>query len=703
MPVIDLKINLKELSESILRELYLAEKKLSFYTRNHPAIERTLEKPFGYLNSYFQIKNSLVIRVEGKKIWASGILVSDSIATRALISDFSVFNLQNVVLLPQVTISELYIFLNRLQEKIAPNKLNLDLSRYLKEQNINTILVNSKIGEELNFQGYPTQDFSQLEKDRYQAERIIRKVLLRNPDLMVEMAWHSFNQTLKLSPDFRLEAYLKVLPSVLNEIDEQMVYASLSQKIEANLKTVTEQNLRGIKLLLKMFPDPGKKEHLIGHLKSLFFTLNLPAPIFESVLDETSKIKVKVYEKSEELLESLKSTKMEKNQLAEWPELFFKFIRLRQSEKLKSLILALVSGLISDDRIFRRNCFTVLQNFIDILSQNPEEEGSYHLKDLLTTNAEQEEVSQLLLFWTQKCLETRDYAGLAELVKKLENKAPSISDFLNQPANLNQITADLKKSPQQKWTFKKILKFIGTSEVVAKLTGLFTHPDRNLRQVSLSVLTELGPISARVFARMFMDQKNWQRSSDRITLTSSSWYMIRNILHLWGRINFFDAWEILEQKLSDPDFKVRREIAKTLEKIGGERSIQILSRLINDKTVSVKKTAILGLGLIGSEKEIPVLKRLFQKDAPWGLAVVYAIKNIGGEEAKRFFLEILDKEKIVGKSIIIRESEKKIIQTVVEGLRKMPDTQVQQKLQQFQDSLTKTQKIFLNPKSLISN
>ncbi len=703
MPILDLKINLKELSESILRELYLAEKKLSFYTKNHPAIERTLEKPFSYLNSYFQIKNSLFIRVEGKKIWASGILVSDSIATRALISDFSVFNLQSLVILPQVTITELYTFLNRLQEKIAPNKFNLDLSRYLKDQNVNTILVNNPVGEELNFLASEAQDSPEPEKDKYQAERIIKKVLKSDPDLMAEMAWHSFNQTLKLSPDFRLEAYLRVLPAALNELDEQLLFGSLSKKIEANLKNISEQNLRGFKMLLKMFPDPTKKEHLIGRLKSLFFTLNLPQQTFESVLDETSKIKIKVYEKSEELLESLKSARIEKNQLPEWPELFHKFIGLRQSEKLKSLILALTSGLVSGQEIFRQNCYTVLQNLIEILSQSPEEEVSYHLKDLLATKAEQEEISRLLLYWTQKCLQTRDYSGLAELAEKLENKTPEIRDYLNRPEQLNQITEDLKKSPQQKWAFKKILKFIGTAEVVTKLTGLFTHPDRNLRQVSLSVLTELGPISARVFARMFMDQENWQRGSDKISLTVPSWYKIRNILHLWGGINFFDSWEILEQKLTDPDPKLRREIAKTLEKIGGERSIALLSLLINDKSVQVRKTAILGLGLIGTEKQIPVLKALFRKDTPWGLAVIYAIKNIGGKEAKKFFLEILDKEKIVGKSIIIRESEKKIIQTIIKALKQMPDLQVQQKLQQFQNSLTKTQKIFLNPKSLISN
>ena len=563
MPILDLKINLKELSESILRELYLAEKKLSFYTKNHPAIERTLEKPFSYLNTYFQIKSSLVIRVEGKKIWVCGILVSDSIATRALISDFSVFNIQNLVVLPQVTISELYTFLNRLQERIAPNKFNLDMAKYLKEQNVKAILVNSNVGRELNFPAVDSEDFSEPEKDKYQAERIIKKVLKSHPDLMAEMAWHSFNQTLKLSPDFRLEAYLRVLPTALNELEEQILFGSLSRKIEANLKTISEQNLRGFKMLLKMFLDPTKKEHLINRLKSLFFALNLPSPIFESVLDETSKIKVRVYEQSEELLESLKSAKIEKNQLKEWPELFHKFIRLRQSEKLKSLILALVSGLVSGPGIFRQNCYIVLQNLIEILSTSPDEDVSYHLKDLLTTKAEKEEISQLLLYWTQKCLQTRDYSGLAELAEKLENKTPEIRNYLNQAVNLNQITEDLKKFPHQKWAFKRILKFIGSVEMAQKLMGLFIHPDRNIRQVSLSVLTELGPISERFFARMFVDEKNWQRNSDRITLTTSSWYKIRNILHLWLRIICFDSWEILEQKISDTDPKVRREIAKT--------------------------------------------------------------------------------------------------------------------------------------------
>ena len=55
----DLKLNLKELSESILRELFLAEKTLSFYSKNHPAVEKALEKPFGYLNILFKLKSYL--------------------------------------------------------------------------------------------------------------------------------------------------------------------------------------------------------------------------------------------------------------------------------------------------------------------------------------------------------------------------------------------------------------------------------------------------------------------------------------------------------------------------------------------------------------------------------------------------------------------------------------------------------------------
>jgi hypothetical protein len=228
VPILDLKINLKDLSENILRELYLAEKKLSFYTKNHPAIEKTLEKPFYLLNSFFQIKNSLVLKIEGRKIWVCGILIPDSIATRALVSDFSVFNIQNIVILPQVTISELYIFLNRLQEKIALNKNNLDMPKYFKEQKVNTILANTSIEEELFFMVTESEET----RDKYQAARVIKKVLTGNPALIAEMAWSSFDQTLKFSPDFRLAAYLQVLPQVLNELEEQILFGSLSKKVE---------------------------------------------------------------------------------------------------------------------------------------------------------------------------------------------------------------------------------------------------------------------------------------------------------------------------------------------------------------------------------------------------------------------------------------------------------------------------------------
>lgn len=698
MPILDLKVNLKDLSENIIRELYLAEKKLSFYTKNHPAIEKTLEKPFYLLSSFFNLKNSFVLKIEGRKIWACGILIADSIATRALVSDFSVFNIQNVVILPQATISELYIFLNRLQEKIAPNKNNLDMSKYLKEQKVNTILANTSIEDELFFMVSESEET----RDKYQAERVIKKVLTKNPALIAEMAWNSFDQTLKVSPDFRMAAYLQVLPQVLNELEEQSLFGYLSKKVEENVKKVTEQNLRGFKILLKMFPDPTRKERMISRLKTLFFSLNLPPKLFESVLDETSKIKVQVQEKSEEMLQKLKTAKAEEAQLKEWSELFDRFIRLKQTEKLQSLNLALVSSLVSGSGAFRQNSFAVLQSLLEVLSRIPDQEISQHLRELLTPRAEVPEVSRLLFFWAQKSLSTRDYSNLAGLAEKLEGKTPEIRNFLNQTGNLNQIIEDLKKSSQQRWVFKKILKFIGTPEVAESLTQLFTHPDRNLRQVSLSVLTEIGDVSERVFARMFADEKNWRRNSDGVTLNTSSWYKIRNILHLWGRINCFNSWEILEQKLTDSDPKVRREIAKTLEKIGGEKAIELLTILVNDRSVSVKKTAILGLGLIGTPAQISLLKSLYGKDNKVALATIYAIKSIGGDEAKKFFLENLDNEKLWGKSLIIRDSGKKIIKAIVKALRQMPDPEVQQKLEQFQKSLTKTQKIFLNPKFSIS-
>lgn len=698
MPSLDLKVNLKDLSENILRELYLAEKKLSFYTKNHPAIDKTLEKPFYLLNSFFQIKNSLVLKIEGRKIWVCGILIPDSIATRALVSDFSVFNIQNIVILPQVTISELYIFLNRLQEKIAPNKNNLDMPKYLKEQKVNTILANTSIEEELFFMVAESEET----RDKYQAERVIKKVLTKNSASIAEMAWNSFDQTLKFSPDFRLAAYLQVLPQVLNELEEQILFGCLSKKVEENVKKVTEQNLRGFKILLKMFPDPAKKERMISRLKTLFFSLNLPAKLFESVLDETSKIKVKVYEKSEEMLEKLKTAKADEAQLKEWSELFDRFIRLKQTEKLQSLNLALVSSLVSSSSTFRQNSFSVLQSLLEVLSRIPDQEVSQHLRELLTTRAELPDVARLLLFWTQKSLATRDYSSLAELSEKLEGKTPEIRNFLNQTGNLNQIIEDLKKSPQQRRVFKKILKFIGTPEVAENLILLFTHPERHLRQVSLSVLTEIGEISERLFARMFADEKNWKRNSDGMTLTTSSWYKIRNILHLWGRINCFNSWKILGQKISDSDPKVRREIAKTLEKLGGGKAIELLSVLVNDRSLAVRKTAILGLGLIGTPAQIGLLKSLYSQENKIALATIYAIKSIGGEEAKKFFLENLDKEKLWGKSLLIRDSGKRVIKAIVKALKQMPDPEIHQKLQQFQNSLTKTQKIFLNPKFLIS-
>ncbi|EQB63864.1 MAG: PBS lyase HEAT protein [candidate division Zixibacteria bacterium RBG-1] len=699
MPILDLKVNLKDLSENILRELYLAEKKLSFYTKNHPAIEKTLEKPFYLLSSFFNLKNSFVLKIEGRKIWACGILIPDSIATRALVSDFSVFNIQNVVILPQATISELYIFLNRLQEKIAPNKNNLDMSKYLKEQKVNTVLANTSIEDELFFMVAESEET----RDKYQAERVIKKVLIKNPALIAEMAWNRFDLTLKISPDFRMAAYVQVIPEVINGLEEQILFGSLSKKVEENVKSVTEQHLRGFKILLKMFPDPGKKERMISRLKTLFFSSNLSPQLFESVLDETSKIKVKVFEKSEEMLEKLKTAQADESQLQEWTELFDRFIRLKQTEKLQSLNLALVSSLISSSGTFRQNSFSVLRSLLEVLSRVPDQEVSRHLRELLTPKIELPYVAQLLFFWTQKSLATRDYSSLAELSEKLQGKTPEIRNFLNQSGNLNQIMEDLKKSPQQKWVFKKILKFIGTPEVAENLIQLFTHPDRHLRQVSLSVLTEIGEVSERLFARMFADEKNWRRNSDGMTLNTSSWYKIRNTLHLWGRINCFNSWEILEQKISDTDPKVRREIAKTLEKIGGEKSIELLSTLVNDKSVSVKKTAILGLGLIGTPAQISLLKSLYGKDNKVALATIYAIKSIGGEEAKKFFLENLNNEKLWGKSLIIRDSGKKVIRAIVKALRQIPDPEVQQKLQQFQKSLTKTQKIFLNPKSLISN
>jgi HEAT repeat protein len=140
-----------------------------------------------------------------------------------------------------------------------------------------------------------------------------------------------------------------------------------------------------------------------------------------------------------------------------------------------------------------------------------------------------------------------------------------------------------------------------------------------LQRNSIPHLCELlGTLSSSKPRRIICDalSKVGKNGVERMApfLEDERWYLVRNIVYIFGRIGRKEAIPYIAKALQHTDVRVRREALQALGFIGGSDAMQHMIRSLEDKDVKIRGVAALNLGRMGEEALASLTERMLSKE-----------------------------------------------------------------------------------------
>lgn len=212
--------------------------------------------------------------------------------------------------------------------------------------------------------------------------------------------------------------------------------------------------------------------------------------------------------------------------------------------------------------------------------------------------AEDDALTSSLSMIVHSYLESRDLAGLGlvfDRLQRLEAQGRCPAGFVGLVVNAGVTKEGLER----------ILGGIGqaTAEEAARIEGFlgaarsWIYPallellaetgDRAVRKSLLSVLGAEGGVPGQHLGPFLQDPR---------------WYVVRNAVQLTAGSRDPELPGQLERLLRHPDARVRREVMRTLETLGGGPALPVLAKALADEDSSVRTMAVRSLGRQGGQE-----------------------------------------------------------------------------------------------------
>jgi len=119
------------------------------------------------------------------------------------------------------------------------------------------------------------------------------------------------------------------------------------------------------------------------------------------------------------------------------------------------------------------------------------------------------------------------------------------------------------------------------------------------RRIICDALSKVGRDSIELMAPFLKDKR---------------WYLVRNIVYIFGRIGRKEAVPLIGKALQHGDVRVRREALQALGLIGGSEAMRYMIRSLEDEDVKIRGNAALNLGRMGEKAVAPLTERMLSKE-----------------------------------------------------------------------------------------
>ncbi len=716
----DLNTNLNELAHETLREFFLACKKVSIYSSSHPLAQKAINLAFMQMEKIFRFKKFFDVYISSGNLYALNIMTRPSVFIEKFMDFMQIHDVSSILFGAGITARQLSLFLERFVKKMPVANYKNILANYLRENKIDTVLIDSELGNTLfkdgqRYQGDVPGDFS--------VRNIVSQAIGDKFGDLAELLnvedtdFNTYIAKYKIDYYPALAAYLIPEKIASMNTDRLVQYlADIVAELVESKRAIAEMDpslLKHGKDLIDALHYHPHRQDIIERVGALMVVRGIEKDVYSAVLPEASSIKVESSEKIDGFLYSTFNEALPGYQLGEFNDLFNRLLRTGQQEKAQSVINILLNHLAGPNLDLRNKALTLFHyGFKDF----PAETGRPLLKHLtdkiaayIADGRETFEFSDLIWELTQIALANKNYEYLSSMYDILINKRnlnngvwvyDSIAvkkaiEELNRQEVIDKLIVDLINCPNNQSPFiRNIFIAIGSKEAALALAQIISHNSRHVRQNVLKTLSEMGKSSLEVFTELLNNQELFTREKGKRELPDDKWYIVRNSIFVLGALADPEGCKALRIRINDTDIRVRRAIVQALEKINGERAADLLIIAADDPDQEIREAAVIALGFVGTEEIIPELLELIFRHPSDAVNIINTLGRLGGIEAKQFLLDLLNNREKLGLLTSVRSSRDDLKLATIKALGRIGDQESLEKIKEFNDSLPASSKIF---------
>jgi hypothetical protein len=663
----ELNTNLNELAHEIIRELYIAAKKVAVYSISHPLSQKAVGRPFILMDRVFKFKRYFNLHISSGQLYALNIRMRPSIFTEQIIEYMQILDIKDILFEYGLSVNQLVMFLERFVKRLPGTDYQNLMSVHLERNKIDRIHVNSSQGQTLfdrarKFHGQNPGDFSV----RNIVSLIIGDDFERLADILADENRDFEQYLLRYGHDYYLHLAKYLVPEKIASIPAEQLANLLADRLNQAVKpaadseatkNATSGEMRHLIAALNYHPD---REEIIERFNSHLSSQKQSRELIAELLPPTSAIRIESSEKIDLFLGSIFSDQPNTLPISDFSGHFERLLRTGQQGKAKAIIHLLMEHLAGNNLDFRRNALALLDLALGMYSHLSGplliEYMISQIDGYITSNRETFEFSELIWKIAQICLADKrnDYlSSLCDTLRKKCHRSGEIASYdsfavkkalteLNRREVINQLLWELIEGQHGDFHYiKNIFTTIGSEEVAFALSTIISHESRQVRQSVLKILSELGKSSLNVFTRIMEDNANFEREENRRELPDAKWYVVRNSIFVLGALRDPDGCRPLRTRLTDSDTRVRSAVVSALERIGGEEAADLLMMMAEDPDREIREAAIIALGFVGRPDITPELIDLSFRRNSEIIKIIGTLAKLGGEETRKFLFSLL--------------------------------------------------------------
>lgn len=720
----DLQINLGDLAHETIRELYVAARKVSIYSRAHPLAQKAIGRLFLQMEQIFKYKKYFNIHIDSGLLYALNIRLQPSLFCEQIINYMQIPDISDILFEESMTAEQLGLFLEFFTKRAFPGVKSNPVAEQLEQGDIDTIHINSETGDRLftageKFTAAPGVEFSL----RYILKRVIGPELERLAAILCHENADVDAYIDKYDIDYYPQLINYIIPEQLSVVETDAIIGLFREKlIDINIVSGggnDEESFIQIKSLmngLSLHPDRGK---IFSGIEAVLADKNIEADEYSDLIPAASAVRIESSEKINQFLYATFNRELPGHDLEDFADLFGRILRTGQRNRVVSVVNILITHLAGPHFDLRENALILFRQVLGLMQELSADYLMDHVIDkvdeYISEGRESFEFSDLIWEIIRVALSHGDYARLSRLCTTLSKKCDhnngiccfesvavkkSIEE-LNRPEVIDKLIAELVNGQHNHTPYiRNILTTIGSREAAYALASIISHESRYVRMQVLKILSDMGKAALSVCSQILEDDAYFERESGRREIPDESWYIVRNAIFVLGALEDTDGCRALRHRISEEDTRVRLAIVSALEKIGGELAADLLIIIADDADREIREAAIIALGFIGQVDIVPELIDLAGRRNGEMLKIIVTLGKLGGGEARYFLSQLLTDPEVISQYTSGRSSRDEIKMAAIKALGQIGDSDSMKAVKNFKDSLSSTQKILFGGSKL---